>query len=286
MLAGPGGVGKTMFELQVALAIACGGSICGGMFDGVKTGALMSNRPGKVVLVTAEESVDVIWHRLHAIVATLLGQSSLMGVDVGPADLLDLWAENLHIYPLAGLPRITFMDGDLTSTEHFKQLVNVCAGARLVILDPVRRFHSCDENDSGAMTSLVQLLQGLSARTKAAVIFSHHTNRASTQLGMGDTAGAARGSTALTDGVRWQMNFSKVSKEVTKRRGISEDEVGRFVMVDIAKSNNLPPQPTLTLERHVGGVLLVAERQGAPSAQVSFKANTAKVKRSSKGVLV
>lgn len=133
MLAGPGGVGKTMFELQVAMAVACGGSICGGLFEGGESGALMSTRPGKVVLVAAEEAVDVIWHRLHAVASTLLGQPSLLGVDVDPETLLAMWEENLHIYPLAGMPRVTLMDRDLVPADCFKQLMVACEDARLVM---------------------------------------------------------------------------------------------------------------------------------------------------------
>ena len=275
MLAGPGGVGKTMFELQVALAVACGGSICGGMFDGGATGALMSTRPGKVVMVVAEEAVDVIWHRLHAVFSTLY--PDLLGIDMEPEELLNLWVENLHIYPLAGVPRVTLMDQDLIPANSLKQLMTACEGARLVMLDPIRRFHTSDENNSGAMTALVQLLQEISSRTKAADMFAHHTNRASTQLGQGDTAGAARGSTALSDGVRWQLNLSKPTRDMAKRLGIAEDDAGRYVMADIAKSNYLPPQPTVMLERRAGGVLLRADQMRQSSTKAPFKSRASKV---------
>lgn len=275
MLAGPGGVGKTMFELQVALAVACGGNICGGMFDGGATGALMSTRPGKVVMVVAEEAVDVIWHRLHAVFSTLY--PDLLGIDMEPEELLNLLVENLNIYPLAGVPRVTLMDQDLIPANSFKQLMTACEGARLVMLDPIRRFHTSDENNSGAMTALVQLLQEISSRTKAAVMFAHHTNRASTQLGQGDTAGAARGSTALSDGVRWQLNLSKPTRDMAKRMGIAEDDAGRYVMADIAKSNYLPPQQTVMLERRAGGVLIRADQMRQSSTKAPFKSRTSKV---------
>ena len=256
MLAGPGGVGKTMFELQLALAVACGGSICGGLFESEEEGAPASRKPGRVVMVAAEESADLIWHRLHAIVATLLKHRRLLGIEARPSDLLDLWAENIHLYPLAGVARVTLLDRDLAPTESFRQLSGACEGARLVILDPIRQFHVGDENDSGAMTALVQACQTMAARTRAAVIFAHHVNRSSTQMGLGDTAGAARGSTALTDGVRWQLNLSEPSRDVARSRGIGVDERKGFVMVDIAKANYLPPQRSEMLQRLPGGVLL------------------------------
>lgn len=266
MLAGPGGVGKTMLELQVAMAVACGGSICGGLFENGDAAISKSRKPGRVVLVAAEESVDLIWHRLHAVVVTLSEQPQLFGVEASASALLDLWSENLHLYPLAGLPRVSLLSRDLEKTESFHQLSAACEGARLVILDPIRQFHICDENDSGAMTGLVQLFAELAAKYKPAVCFAHHVNRASTQMGQGDTAGAARGSTALSDGVRWQLNLSKPSKEAARIRGIDEDERGRFVLADIAKANYLPPQATAVLERRAGGVLVLAGNGGHASS--------------------
>jgi RecA-family ATPase len=284
MLAGPGGVGKTMFELQVAMAVAWGGRICGGLFEGDEPITERTTQPGKVVLVVAEESVDVIWSRLHAVVATLFERPDLLGVQLEPDALLTLWAENLLIHPLAGMPRVTLMDRDLIPLESFQQLVVACEGARLVMLDPIRRFHTSDENDSGAMTALVQMLQQLSSKTKTAVIFVHHTNRASTQMGVGDTAGAARGSTALTDGVRWQLNLSQPTKAVAKHKGIADDDMGRFVMVDIAKSNYLPPQPTVMLERQAGGVLLRVDKVTQASMTSGSKLPAGKVKPRLKAV--
>lgn len=44
------------------------------------------------------------------------------------------------------------------------------------------------------------------------VLFAHHVNKFSIQQGNSQNQSAARGSSALTDGVRWQANFSKLSQ--------------------------------------------------------------------------
>ena len=258
LIVGPGGVGKTMLELQIAMAVASGSSTCGGLFDSFEHDASKPIKPGKVVLVTAEESMDVIWRRMHAIVNALATNRRMECMHIEPSDLLYLWKENLHIFPMAGLSPVQLIDGDFCKTEAFDCLVDICQGARLVMLDPIRQFHRCDENDSGAMTAMVQVLQRLAMLAKPAVIGLHHTNRASANLGQGDTAGASRGSTALTDGVRWQLNLSNLTREVAKQRDVSEGDRKRHLMVDIAKANYLPPQQPWMLERLAGGVLALA----------------------------
>lgn len=266
LIVGPGGVGKTMLELQIAMAVSTGGAICGGLFEGFLQDPATPPTGGKVVLVTAEESVDIIWRRMHAIVNAMAKDVRMVSKHKDLNELLGLWKENLHIFPMAGLTPVQLIGSDFTKTEAFDSLSVMCQGARLVMLDPIRQFHRCDENDSGAMTAMVQALQMLAKQAGPAVLGIHHTNRASTNLGQGDTAGASRGSTALTDGVRWQMNLSNLTRDAAKKRGVSEDGRGRFLMVDIAKANYLPPQKSAMLERLAGGVLVLAGEKQADSS--------------------
>ncbi|MDO8775985.1 MAG: AAA family ATPase [Burkholderiaceae bacterium] len=273
LMVGPGGVGKTMFELQIALAIASGESVCGGLFESQSQGAVMAHAPGKVVLVLAEESVGVVWHRLHAIVATLAGNARMRCTQCSPAELLELWSQNLHIYTLDGQAPTQLMDGGYASTQAVSDLTKVSEGARLVMLDPLRQFHSCDENDSAAMTSLTHILREIAFDSGAAVTATHHTNRASSNQGMGDTAGASRGSTALTDGVRWQLNLSALTRDAAKLHGIDEAQRNRYLLVDLPKANYLAPQKPALLERLAGGVLVLAEEAESRSPVERASAN-------------
>lgn len=262
LIVGPGGVGKTMLELQIALGLACGESICGGLFEGSPNGGALEQDAGKVVLVVAEESQGVIWERLHAIVTTLKGESRMGCSHCNLDAMLDLWDTNLHIHALAGTGPAPLMDKGFARTQHFHDLQRVCDGARLVILDPLRQFHQCEENDSAAMTTLAQHMQSLASSAGPAVVGAHHTNRASGTMGMGDTAGASRGSSALTDAVRWQLNLSAPTKEGAKHHGIDEVERKHYVLVDLPKANYIAAQKTRVLERLARGVLVCADEGG------------------------
>ena len=286
LLAATGGTGKTTFLVQLAFAAASGGPLCNGLFDDVHADCARSRIPGKVVLVAAEESSEVLWHRMHAVFQQLVHAGGSLFDTPTPRELLELLHANVQIHALAGKSRALLVDEGGDPTEALDQLIEASKGARLVLLDPIRQFHRGDENDSWAMTALVQATQLLAAKTRASVLVAHHTNRASTNQGTGDTAGAARGSTALTDGVRWQMNMSRLSPDLAKAYDVAPGDEGSYLRVDIAKANYLPPQPPQVLHRGTGGALSLvhSKRPGSrPSDATAFAGK--RIKRS-RGLVV
>jgi RecA-family ATPase len=252
MLAGPGGVGKTMLELQIAVGLATGTPVCGGLYEAA--GA------APVVMVAAEEDVNVLTHRLHAIVHALFAQRSRFGLQIESQPFLLRLQRNLRLFAgtTAGL---VLLDRDGLRTTTLNALSDAAKGAKLVIIDPLRQFHGGDENDSAAMNDVVLALRQVARQSGAALVFAHHANKAATLSGQGEVAGAARGSSALTDGVRWQVNLSKPTKEQAQQRGIAADARGRYLLLDVAKTNYAPPRDTVMLERLPGGVLATCRLQ-------------------------
>ena len=263
MLAGPGGSGKTMLELQLAIALATGTPPCAGLFSGL----MPASKPTSVVLIAAEESKEVLAHRLHAIAHTLFARREQFGIILPFEEFLERLQKNLRLYA-GGAQSYALLNADKSRTSALKDLAHACEGARLVLIDPLRQFHDCDENDSAAMNKVVQALRGLAGNVNAAVVFAHHASKAATFSGQGDAAGAARGSSALTDGVRWQLNLSRLSREQAQRAGVSEDARGQFLLLDVAKANYLPAQPTVRLQRLAGGVLAVMESARGASTPI------------------
>lgn len=249
LLVGPGAVSKTMLALQVGVAMATGTPLLRGLVGG--TGPL---RPQRVVLVLAEESAHVVWHRLHAIATVQLAAS---GMD--PEMATDMLSRNLLIHALGGGDQVNLLGDYWEKTAAGEQLREACEGARLVILDPVRDFHNADENDSTAMKALARHIANYAMSTGAAWLLVHHSSRAAALSGYGGSADAGRGSTALTNAVRWQMNLSRPTRETAKLHGIPADLMGLSVLLDIPKANYLEAIGTLVVRRGPHGVLMLTE---------------------------
>jgi RecA-family ATPase len=249
LLVGPGAVSKTMLALQIGIAMATGTELLGGLVGG--TGAGLS-QPRRVILILAEESEVIVWHRLHAIASIQLAAT---GID--PDESAELLKRNLVVHALAGGDQVNLLGDDWERTSAGEQLREVCKGARLVILDPVRDFHNADENDSTAMKALARHIASYAISTGAAWLLVHHSSRAAALNGFGGSADASRGSTALTNAVRWQMNLSRVTREMAKQHRIDSDQLSQSVLIDVPKSNYIETPSTLLARRGPHGVLML-----------------------------
>lgn len=234
LLVAPGATGKSTLALDVAVSIALGRPAAEGLFP--------STKPGKVVYVAAEENERILAERIR----------SMLDLEERATQSL---RENLIIAPLAGEPCALLRQGQ--ETAFMKDLHAVCAGARLIIIDPLRRMHDGEENDSAHMTQLVMAMERLAKASGAAVVGIHHANRALTTEG--SSQHAARGSSALVDGARWQVNLTRMDERTAEQHGIAAKDRGHYVAIDYAKTNYLSPQPKRWLKRNPSGRLILVE---------------------------
>jgi RecA-family ATPase len=244
----PGGTGKSFLAMEFCIAMAAGLPPAGGVFPS-------SGNPAKAFMLAGEETSPLVSQRLHAIVDSLTGsgQGELYG-STNRAELEALLQKNLVIYPFAG-ESARLLNANGSDTELLAELKKVCVGARLIVLDPLRRLHDGDENDSGAMTRVVCGLESLAMATGAAVIVVHHSSRAADLNGYGGSQHASRGSTALPDGVRWQANLVAMSEKEAEVLQVRDDR--RFYLrLVIPKANYMPPFPAVWMRRQKGGVLV------------------------------
>ncbi|MFB6357243.1 MAG: helicase RepA family protein [bacterium] len=253
LLVAPGSTGKGFASLQLGVSVACPESIdpfFGELYDGFGSSPFDTDHSGPVSVLMAEDPSFVIHNRLHYIGETLKEVPGVGEVT------LEKTNENLCVGSLTGqLPRI-LTAGDTLSDEEKEwreKLFEWCENQRLVILDPLARFHSADENHNGKMTTLVQLLEQVAQETKTAIIFTHHANKQSMWSDSGDQQSAARGASALTDAVRWQVNMCGMSEDEAQELDVNRRR--KYVRFSLPKINFNSPIDDFWLERSRGGTL-------------------------------
>lgn len=251
VIVSPGGTGKSMLMLESAIAIGIGEDFL----------SLWGQTPyrGRVVYVAAEDPREVIERRLHAL-------GSHMG-----SEKMDLAAEKVEVLPMYGqgfkIAEIAPKTGAITASNDWLALVKYLEvnPTRLLILDTFNRLlGGISENDSGAMGAVLSIVEQACRKIGCAIILVHHTNKASMNGGAADQQ-AARGSSAITDNARWQVNLSTMDKETAALRGIEDDgERRQFVRLDLAKVNYGPPISERWLKRGPYGELM----EGEPPAKI------------------
>jgi RecA-family ATPase len=235
-LVAPGATGKSFWALEAAMAVAS--AISGG--DVLRLRPQRGEAGHKVIYLAAEDPVPVLIRRIHSI-----GQHLSQ-----PAR--DSIAANLTISPVMGR-RV-----DLMQRNYCEDLIKVCTGARLLVLDTISRMHNLDENSNGDMARLVSTLEHIAVSSGASVLFLHHVNKGSAREGQTDQQQAARGASSLVDNARWCGYVAKMTAEEAKRYGVT----GRhsyFARYGVSKQNYTATPIDQWCERKEGGVLVPVE---------------------------
>ena len=230
-LVSPGGSGKSMFALQI-LALVGGGA------DLVKLGG--ETKRGRAVMLAAEDPKAALMHRLHAIGKHL------------DAERRERMAENVDVIPLVGLGL------DVMDDTWFDWIRAIATGARLILIDTLRRVHLLDENSSSDMALLLSRLEQVVLETGCSIVFLHHASKAAAMNGLGDVQQASRGSSVLVDNIRWQSFMSSMTKAEAASYNVEEAMRPFFVRWGVSKQNYGSPIAQIWLRRHEGGVLLPA----------------------------
>lgn len=237
MIVGQGGIGKSMLSLQIGLSVASGRPVAGNLWG--------PPAPGPVTIIAGEDSAEILQERQFWL-------RKSMGIDQQQAENLD---ESFRVLSGDGfdLRVITQSRDGLCDGPFLATLLGLCEGQRLVIIDPVVLLHDCDENDNGAASHLVRALRRIAFETGATIVVIHHVGKSG---GDGREAWtAARGASAYTTSVRWQVNLTPPSSAECEEYGIDDGMRASWLKVLVAKQNYGPPQEPAFLTRENGGIL-------------------------------
>lgn len=227
------GIGKTSLLMQLGAAVAAGISVAGGAMPAPE-------RTGAVVFLAAEDPPKILERRAHFLMRSLDAQ----GCDNAVAARLDA---GLRLLSLVGYAPVILHDTGLNKIS-MRQLSSFAKGTRLLILDPIRRFHWCNEQDYGKMALLFQLLVDIAVENGCTVLFSHHLSRFDVSTAAGE-ADMAQGISAFVNPTRWVLNLHAMSRKEAADHGVSEDSRRQYVRATIAKSNYGPPLGPYWLHR-------------------------------------
>ncbi|WP_414039212.1 helicase RepA family protein [Acidithiobacillus sp. M4-SHS-6] len=238
-LVAPGGTGKSFWALEAAMGIAL--AVAGGNLLG-----LNQQVSGRVVYIAKEDPEVILYNRINAI-----------GPYLKPENW-ELISENMDILPLIGTPVNIMEEGD------FEKIGEYSEGARIIIIDTIRRLHTFNENDNGAMAALMDQLEVLAKTTGASILFLHHVNKSSGRDGNTDQF-SARGASVLVDNARWGAGLAKMTEKESQewsdsitRKSIGEKNRNWYVKMVSAKLNYSEPLEDRWFRRADGGVLVPA----------------------------
>ena len=205
--------GKTFLALHIAVAVAAG----------VPCLKRFPTRAGPVLLFAAEDAPHILRQRLDGIAAA--SGAALLGL-------------NLHLIDTPSLR--------LDDPAHLQRLAETVERVRpsLLILDPLVRLHSADENAVREIAPILDRLRRLQRRFQSAVLLVHHARKS----GGARPGQALRGSSEL---FAWADNVL-VLRRRQQRILLSSDHRAAANLHDLGlELATLPEGPALQLARPV-----------------------------------
>ena len=163
-LTAPGSTGKGFFSLQVAMSLA----------DTTKTLNFLNlfNERGRVAYISVEDDRETLINRIYNI-GQNVGANTNFNMKV-----FEAINENLEILPMRGTGINLYGIDEKSSPEYNQAWVNwlteVSRDKRLVILDTLSKIHKADENNNGAMSALLEVLESITEQTGTSFLILHH----------------------------------------------------------------------------------------------------------------
>lgn len=215
-IAGPPGVSKTTFALELAICLAAG----------LPFGDVVNpEAPCRVLLAVIEDEIDEVRRRAHAAVSTLADADHYRR----------LINENLKIVDISDCVPffVVSPDGRVGETKGFALLENTCALFRpdLVILDPLLELHTAEESSNSLMRPVMKRLRGFASRHDCAVALIHHEAKS----GEGNALQRLRGAGGIGGAIRNLMSLRPMTADEAKEYSVPEDLADLYVRVETGK---------------------------------------------------
>jgi len=223
-----GGVGKSALRLLQLISLALGRPLCG-------QHVFCRSR---VLLISMEDDHDEVQRRVQAVLIHY-------GI---PRNELEGW---MWCATPIGRKLATQNHNDRLVGELERQIRKAVARRQpdIVALDPFIKLHSLNENDTGDMSFVCDLLTKIAVESNIAVDIPHHVHKG--QITPGD-ADAGRGASSIRDAGRLVYTLTAMSEAEAQSFNISPDDRPSYIRLDSAKVNIAARSATATWFRIVG----------------------------------
>lgn len=241
-IVGAGGIGKTHFLTQLALSVAAGTHFLNEYSPG---------NGGHVFMALGENSDDDI----HRLVKKISIKSEFKS-------FVNKIASRLAMISLCG-KEASFVDKNNNPSEFYNHLLKELKlkepvdGWKLIVIDPISRVLGAQaETDNAAATAFISLLERFTLELKGnpTVLFGHHMSKAGISNIANTDQTSARGSSALTDGVRWQANLERVEDRGDDGK-LKDGYKRNQIRMRIVKSNHTELYDPIILSNEDNGCL-------------------------------
>ncbi|MEW8525530.1 MAG: AAA family ATPase [Candidatus Thiodiazotropha endolucinida] len=221
----PGGVGKSIIQLGMALSVATGENLVG----------LEVIEQANVLVINNEDDRDEGDRRIA-------GLCTYHSID--PARL----EGKLFTYSGYGRPlKIATEDPDgnvvpSPDVEPLKEFITE-QNIKALFLDPRISTHNSNENDNNKLDKVANIYKALARETEVAINIAHHTRKSGSEnLGHGSEliagdAEAGRGASSFKDAARGILTLARMSHKTAEHLGIDNSQQGRYFRMDQGKQN-------------------------------------------------
>jgi hypothetical protein len=208
-----GGAGKSALRLLQFISLALGRSLCGQHVF----------RRCRVLLISLEDDCDELQRRIKGVLDHYgIDRSELKG-----------WL----FCATPKLAKLALMNGKTRIVGPLEQQIRETIERRdldLISLDPFIKTHSLEENDSGDMDFVCDLLARMAVEFNIAVDSPHHVHKGTVTPGDADSG---RGSSGIRDAGRLVYTLAPMSEDEAAAFNITSKDRCSYVRLDAAKVN-------------------------------------------------
>ena len=259
-----GGVGKTQWSIQSAVAWALGETFMG----------FKPMRPLRITFVCGEETVEEMQRRLAAVVLHMVN-----GDTNEFARIMAVLQGKFFIFGVKDVAIVRkVIEGGKESIERTQFFTELAMHAKqsttdLLIADPASRLHDGLIENSHEMQHLHNALDAIAMHANCAVVMVHHANKAS--QGTVDNQQASRGHSSVTDAARIVVVMAPMSVKEAEAL-LSDDERANYLSyVKIGNpKQNYGPNDTQRWLHKVSVKLPVNLEDGTPDSRMAFETFT------------